>query len=109
MSVPVRKGEAFGLYLLEALASGIPVVQPELGAFPEIICTSGGGITYEPNTQESLALALKEALFDSRRLGQMSANGREAITRHFHLHDKAAQMAIIYEQVISRKNAKTLS
>jgi glycosyltransferase involved in cell wall biosynthesis len=43
LSVPVLKGEAFGIYLLEAMASGIPVVQPSLGAFPEIIEKSGGG------------------------------------------------------------------
>lgn len=49
LSVPVPKGEAFGMYLLEAMASGIPVVQPHLGAFPEIIATSSGGLTYQPN------------------------------------------------------------
>ena len=42
ISVPVRIGEAFGMYLLEAMASGVPVVQPALGAFPEIVDVSGG-------------------------------------------------------------------
>ena len=46
ITVPVRIGEAFGMYLLEAMASGVPVVQPALGAFPEIIESSGGGVTY---------------------------------------------------------------
>ena len=55
ISVPVRNGEAFGMYLLESMASGIPVVQPSLGAFPEIISLSGGGIVYQPNTPEELS------------------------------------------------------
>jgi glycosyltransferase involved in cell wall biosynthesis len=45
LSVPVRGGEAFGIYLAEAMASGIPVVQPAQGAFPEIIEATGGGLT----------------------------------------------------------------
>ena len=43
ISVPVLNGEAFGLYMLEAMAAGIPMVQPALGAFPEVIEISGGG------------------------------------------------------------------
>ncbi|HET6559497.1 MAG TPA: glycosyltransferase family 4 protein, partial [Prolixibacteraceae bacterium] len=46
LSVPVLHGEAFGLYHLEAMASGIPMVQPALGAFPEVINISGGGMVY---------------------------------------------------------------
>ncbi|WP_053182884.1 glycosyltransferase family 4 protein, partial [Sunxiuqinia dokdonensis] len=42
LTVPVLNGEAFGLYQLEALASGIPLVQPELGAFPEVVGLSEG-------------------------------------------------------------------
>jgi glycosyltransferase involved in cell wall biosynthesis len=35
--VPATYGEAFGLYVIEALACGVPVVQPRSGAFPELI------------------------------------------------------------------------
>ena len=58
VSVPVRNGEAFGIYLLESMASGVPVVQPSLGAFPEIIKGSGGGLLYTPNTSQTLANCL---------------------------------------------------
>ena len=64
VSVPVRNGEAFGIYLLECMASGIPVVQPALGAFPEIVELSGGGVIYEENTPEVLAQALEKLLSD---------------------------------------------
>jgi glycosyltransferase involved in cell wall biosynthesis len=53
LSVPVLKGEAFGTYQLESLACGTPLVQPALGAFPEIAMTTGGGVIYEPNTPQN--------------------------------------------------------
>ena len=59
VSVPVRNGEAFGIYLLECMASGVPVVQPALGAFPEIVELAGGGVIYEANTPEALAGSLE--------------------------------------------------
>jgi glycosyltransferase involved in cell wall biosynthesis len=46
ISVPVRKYDGYGLYLLEANASGVPVVQPATGAFPEIVVKNRGGIIY---------------------------------------------------------------
>ena len=48
-SVPSRYPEAFGLYVIEALAAGTPVVLPKSGAFPEIVEDTGGGIIYEEN------------------------------------------------------------
>jgi len=44
ISVPVRKYDGYGLYILEANSAGVPVVQPSTGAFPEIINMTGGGI-----------------------------------------------------------------
>ena len=40
-SVPAIYPEAFGLYLLEAMASGVPVVQPAAASFPEIAGKAG--------------------------------------------------------------------
>src|ERR1035437_1723504 len=62
LSVPVRNGEAFGIYLLESMASGVPVIQPALGAFPEIINLSGGGVVYQPNEPAALNQALADIL-----------------------------------------------
>ena len=44
LSVPSPYHEPKGLYLLEAMACGVPVVQPNHGAFPEIIERTGGGL-----------------------------------------------------------------
>ena len=64
-SVPSRYPEAFGLYVIEALAAGTPVVLPKSGAFPEIVEDTGGGIIYEENNPSDLAIALDQILKDS--------------------------------------------
>lgn len=79
LSVPVLKGEAQGTFMLEAMASGVPVVQPALGGFPEIIRATGGGITYQPNTAESLAEALGNLLVDPERSKDLGEQGRQSV------------------------------
>ena len=96
ISVPVREGEAFGIYLLEAMASGIPVVQPAVGAFPEILNATKGGLLYEPNTSDKLADALARLLRDKDMLNRLSKDGREGVEKHFDINKHAAEMVDIY-------------
>jgi len=100
LSVPVLNGEAFGLYQLEALASGVPLVQPELGAFPEIIRATRGGVTYEPNTASVLADRLTEVLSDSSKLEAMSLAGRKAVEDHFDCSILSTKMVEIYKTLL---------
>ena len=97
ISVPVRNGEAFGMYLLEAMASGVAVVQPALGAFPEIVQLSGGGIIYQPNTPDSLCETLAGLLADSAKLNTISLKAREGVASNFNIHDHARQMIAVYQ------------
>ncbi len=82
-SVPATYGESFGLYLLEALASGVPVVQPRHGAFPEILAATGGGILVEPDDPRALADGLASLLLDPRRARTLGLAGRIAVEREF--------------------------
>ena len=82
-SVPAVFREPKGLYVLEALAHGVPVVEPERGTFPELIQATGGGRLVAPNDPKHLADVLLELLTDEpqrRRLGQA---GRAAVEREF--------------------------
>jgi glycosyltransferase involved in cell wall biosynthesis len=99
LSVPVLKGEAYGLYQLESLASGIPLVQPSLGAFPEIVAATGGGVTYEPNTPGALAEKLAEVLSDRDRLEEMGLTGRRAVEQQFSSREMTIKMIEVYEKV----------
>lgn len=101
LSVPVRHGEAFGIYLTEAMAAGIPIVQPALGAFPEIVQGSGGGVIYQENTPLALAETLKQLLSDSDQLATLSAQARQSIEQTFNIHALSKEMAAIYEQAIN--------
>jgi len=99
ISVPVRNGEAFGIYLSEAMASGIPVVQPALGAFPEIVNKAGGGVIYSPNTPEALANKLKELLDDQKKIEQLSSEARASVENHFDINKQAEKLIEVYEKL----------
>ena len=55
LSTPTVYSDPKGIFVLEAMANEVPVVQPRHGAFPEIIAKTGGGILVEPNSVDSLA------------------------------------------------------
>ena len=102
LSVPVLEGEAFGLYQLESLASGIPIVQPALGAFSEIVDTTGGGAIYQPNTPDALAQKLAEVLSNPEQIKQMSINGRKSVEEKFNTSILIKRMIEVYETVIRK-------
>lgn len=102
ISVPVRNGEAFGIYIAESLASGIPVVQPDLGAFPEVLAKTGGGTIYRENTPEALSSALKQLLDDPARLSRLSEEARKGAERYLNINHLAIEMTETYTEVTER-------
>lgn len=98
MSVPMSHPEAFGMFILEAMASGVPVVQPGLGASPEIIGLTGGGLCYDPSDPAALARELEALLLDEARWRRMSRAGRVAVREHFGIGKIAERMMAIYEK-----------
>ncbi|MHC5002369.1 MAG: glycosyltransferase family 4 protein [Planctomycetota bacterium] len=83
LSVPATYGESFGLYVIEALAAGVPVVQPRHGAFPELIEATGGGLLCEPDDASSLAEGLATVLADADRARALGERGRQAVHDRF--------------------------
>lgn len=82
-SVPAPTSEAFGLYLAEALAAGVPVVQPRHAAFPEMVETTGGGRLYDPADPEALSVALEELLLDPPARRGLATRGQRTAREHF--------------------------
>ncbi len=75
-SVPSVYREAKGLYVLEALSQGVPVVQPRHGSFPEIIEATGGGLLYEPGNVAALAGAIAQLMDDGALRKKLGDEGR---------------------------------
>jgi glycosyltransferase involved in cell wall biosynthesis len=99
VSVPVLNGEAFGLYLLESMASGVAVVQPALGAFPEIVGETCGGIVYGPNEPQALSDAFAGILKHPEQLNGMSEAAISGIQQHFNIFTHAAELIAVYNKV----------
>jgi glycosyltransferase involved in cell wall biosynthesis len=104
ISVPVRNGEAFGIYIAESLASGIPVVQPALGAFPEVLAKTGGGIIYGENTPEALSSALKKLMDDPAGLRQISEDARKGAELHLNINHLAKELVKTYHEVLALRS-----
>lgn len=89
LSVPSPYAEPKGLYLLEAMASGVPWVQPRHGAFPELQETTGGGLLFAPNDARSLAEQLLSLARDRDQARELGRRGALGVRRHY----TAARMA----------------
>jgi glycosyltransferase involved in cell wall biosynthesis len=100
-SVPALYGEAFGLYLAEAMASGIPVVQPRHAAFPEIIEASGAGLIAEPNSG-ALADSIEQLLTTESQFRALQKNAVLAAKEKFNVQAMAGAMITAFEKAIKR-------
>ncbi len=99
LSVPMPGGEAFGTFLVEAWAAGVPVVQPDEGAFRELIEIAGGGSVYSPNTADALADALAAMLRNPDQARRMGRQAREVVHRHFSIDTMARKVTDVYTSV----------
>lgn len=91
-SVPARYPEAFGLYVVEALAAGIPVVLPDSGAFPELVEKTQGGRVYQPNDPGTLAESLEVLLADPEQSKKIGLSGHEIVSRDFANENLASRL-----------------
>lgn len=97
-TVPTTYREPKGLYVLEAWANGIPVVQPDHGAFPELIEDGGGGVLVPPNDPAVLADALQQLLGDSEQRERLGRNGDAAVRNRFHAEAMARETAAVLQK-----------
>jgi glycosyltransferase involved in cell wall biosynthesis len=98
LSVPTVYREPKGLYILEALANGVPVVQPRHGSFPELIEKTGGGLLVNPNDPEDLARGLKQLIDDPPLRLEMGQKGKVAVHRDHSAVMMAQQTLEIYRK-----------
>jgi glycosyltransferase involved in cell wall biosynthesis len=102
LSVPMPGGEAFGMFLVEAWAAGVPVVQPRAGGFPELVGRTGGGVLYEAGDLPALVAALESLLRSPARVRELGEAGYEAVHREYGLDRMAAETLGVYEDAVAR-------
>ena len=96
--MPTTYPEPKGLSILEALANGTPVVQPNHGTFPEMLETTGGGLLFKPHSPEALAKNIAWLLRDEKLRIQLGQIGKQTVHTRFHDATTAATTFAIYKQ-----------
>jgi glycosyltransferase involved in cell wall biosynthesis len=99
LSVPSTYDEPKGMFLLEAMANGVAVVQPRRGAFPEILKKTGGGLLVEPDSVESLAEGILTLWRDPELLRELGEKGAQGVREHYSAERMATRALEIYTSV----------
>jgi glycosyltransferase involved in cell wall biosynthesis len=100
MCVPEQEEAAYGLFAMEAMATGVPVVEPAIGVFPELIALTGGGVLAEDNSPQSFAAALTPLLLDPDAAHKLGQQGRMGMKAHFDVNKTAADLIALLEKVV---------
>jgi glycosyltransferase involved in cell wall biosynthesis len=106
MSVPTPYDEPKGVFLLEALASGVPVVQPRRGAFPEIVEKTGGGLLVTPDDPAALADGLFKLWNDRALARSLGERGAKGVRLHYSIERSTDRQLEVYEGMITTKDIK---
>ena len=101
LSVPTTYKESKGLFILEALANGVPVVQPRHGTFPEFIAATGGGVLVEPESPDAIAEGISQLMTDRGYREQLGQQGKEAVHRGFSDDLMAEATLAVYRKYIT--------
>jgi glycosyltransferase involved in cell wall biosynthesis len=99
MSVPATYDEPKGVSLLEAMACGVPLVQPGRGAFTEIVESTGGGILVRPDDPAHLAEGILKIARDKQLADELGANGFRGVREHYSAAYMADRLLEAYESV----------
>jgi glycosyltransferase involved in cell wall biosynthesis len=102
LSVPTVYEEPKGMFLLEAMACGVPVVQPRRGAFPEIVSRTNGGVIVNPDDPQALADGILGLWRDLRKAAELGKAGSAGVRQHYSV-ERVAQIAEdVYAAVAGR-------
>lgn len=105
LSVPATYDEPKGMFLLEAMANGVPVVQPHRGAFTEIVERTGGGLLVSPDDPDALAegiLTLLESPEEASALGTRAFAGAHA---HYGVQHSASRLIGVLDQLLQHSRS----
>jgi glycosyltransferase involved in cell wall biosynthesis len=105
LSVPAVYDEQKGMFLLEAMASGVPIVQPRRGAFIEIVQKTGGGMLVEPDDAASLAEGLESIWRDRVRREELAGKAFDGVRAHYTVQRSADRLIQVYQEIVGHGSA----
>ena len=97
-----RIREQFGRVIVEAMASGVPVIGSTCGAIPEVIADAG--LVFPEGDADALANALRRALADQKLREHLARTGRARVEQHYSWDRVAHQMYELYQRVLKTNN-----
>lgn len=95
---------AFDLSVLEAMASGVAVLQPASGANPEILAMAEGGVLFDPARPESLVDALSDIVAQPNKQAVLAHQGRYGVEHGFSLGRMARETVEVYQNAIAAQS-----
>jgi glycosyltransferase involved in cell wall biosynthesis len=99
LSVPAPYNEPKGVFLLEAMASGVPVVQPRRGSFTEMVEKTGGGILVAPDDAAAVADGLYALWSDPERRRTLADRAFTGVRRHYSIQHATDIQVQVYESL----------
>src|SRR5689334_10997100 len=105
MSMPATYDEPKGVSLLEAMACGVPLVQPRRGSFTEIVEKTGGGLLVQPDDPRSLAEGILKIARDSNLAQNLSANAFRGVREHYTAAHMADRVLECYNQAVANPSS----
>jgi glycosyltransferase involved in cell wall biosynthesis len=99
----VAVSELLGLVLLEAMASGTPVIASRLGGLPEVVQDGVTGYLVEPGNAPELHDRLAELLGDPARARRFGSAARELVCDRFTWQQCAERCLAAYDEVARRR------
>ncbi len=100
MCIPETEEVAYGLGAMEAMASGVPVVEPAIGVFPELIALTGGGVLVKENSPEAFADALAPLLIDPGASHILGKRARTGMKKHFDIENTVTDLLALLEKIV---------
>jgi len=100
LSVPATYNEPKGIFLLEAMACGVPVLQPRRGGFTEVVERTGGGLLVEPDNVDALAEGILKLATDRELRASLGQCGFQKVREHYSVSRMADSALEAYTSVI---------
>jgi glycosyltransferase involved in cell wall biosynthesis len=105
LCVPEQRPEALGMYVLEANACGVPVVEPHLGGLSELVTATGGGELVPPGDRSALSAALSGLLRDSDRARRLGHDAAKVVRERYRADRAALKVREIYARTVAEQGA----